>query len=193
MNENAHITDNTLRRYLGLDVLDVNGCNHDKRGRFCKKSLTPDNKDGNSSSQNEEMQEENMDDKKQQKIASVKIDFSKDNILPELNEEDLAELGKPSKPVLVSRRMLERNKSEHPDLDDEEYSYMIAKALYDPDYVFPANPEKTSYYHFISNLGDKYHSGVILELSDNKNNYETVHVHKLRNKSVRTLLKKKKD
>lgn len=104
MNENAHITDNVLRRYLGMDVLDVNGYNHDERGRFCKKSLTPDNKDDNSSSQNEKMQEENMDDKKQQKIALVKIDFSKDNVLPELNEEDLAELGIRSFPIRLKKR-----------------------------------------------------------------------------------------
>ena len=161
------ITDNALRRYLGLDEWNEADHPRDDRGRFT--------------------------DSVQGKINSVKIDFTRDNILPELNEEDLAELGKESKPVLVSKRMLDRNRKEHPELSEKEYNFMIAKALYDPDYVFPANPEKTSYYHFISNIGDKYNSGVILELSDNKENYETVHVHKLRNKSLRMLLKRKKD
>ena len=131
--------------------------------------------------------------KGEEKVKSVKIDFSRDNVLPELNEEDLSELGKESKVVLVTKRMLDRNKKEHPEISEEEYSYLIAKALYEPDYVFPANEEKTSYYHFISNVGDNSNSAVILELSDEKYAYETVHLHKLRNRSLRTLLKRKKD
>lgn len=155
-----------------------------------EESKHPRDKDGKFS---ETGGNKNMKEISKEKIDSVRIDFSKDNYLPELNEEDLAELGKPKKPILVSKRMLDRNKKEHPELSEEEYSYMIAKALYDPDFVFPANPEKTNYYHFISNIGDKHHSGVVLELSDKKENYETVHLHKLRNKSLRTLLKRKKD
>lgn len=39
-----------------------------------------------------------------EKIASVHIDFNKDNILPELNDEDLEKVGsKVNKPVLLKK------------------------------------------------------------------------------------------
>ena len=120
----------------------------------------------------------------EEKISKIKIDFTKDNILPELNAEDLEELGKSNKPVLVSKRMLDRNKSVHPDLDEKDYDEMLGISLYRPNYIFPANPEKPNYFHFIGKIEDGKNSGVIVELAENKDNYEVVHVQRLRDKSV---------
>lgn len=87
--------------------------------------------------------------------------------------------------------MLDRNRREHFELSIDEYDEMLNRALYFPDYVFPANAEKTNYYHFIGDIGDKHHSAVIVELSDENVYHEVVHIHKLRDKSLKTLLKRK--
>ncbi len=126
----------------------------------------------------------------EEKIRKVKIDFSKDNILPELNEEDLEELAVESKPILASKRMLDRNKIAHPDISEEEYNTLLGNSLYNPQYIFPANPDKPDYFHFISNIDDGKNSGVILELAKTKDNFEVVHIQKLRNKSVERIKKR---
>ena len=52
-----------------------------------------------------------------EKIASVHIDFTKDNVLPELNNEDLTKVGsKINKPVLLKKNVIDRNAAEHSDL-----------------------------------------------------------------------------
>ena len=125
------------------------------------------------------------------KIESVKIDFARDNILPELNTEDLEDLGVKSKPVMVSKRMLTRNLQAHPEIDKKDYDKLLSYGLYNADYIFRANREKPSYFHMIAKLPDgKSNSGLIIELSDNKDNFEIVHVTKLRDRSVRSLTKK---
>lgn len=52
------------------------------------------------------------------KIGQVRIDPNKDNLLPELNEEDLATMGlTENKRVLVKKFSLERNAREHGDVN----------------------------------------------------------------------------
>ena len=119
-----------------------------------------------------------------EKQAMVNIDFTKDNYLPRLNKEDLRELNKKDKPVIASKRMLDRNKKVHPDIAEEEYNILLTNGLYTPQYILPANQNKLSYFHFIGNIEDNKNSGVIGKLSETKENYEIVHIQKLRNKSV---------
>ena len=127
----------------------------------------------------------------QTKIDSVKIDFTRDNILPELNKEDLEELGIKSKPVLVSKRMLDRNKQAHKEISEKEYSILLSIGLYNNQYIFKANPEKPNYYHFIGKLEDgKHNAGIIIELAETKENFEVVHITKLRDKSVEQIKKR---
>lgn len=126
----------------------------------------------------------------EEKIKAVKIDFTQDNVLPELNAEDLEELGVESKPILASKRMLDRNKIAHPDISEAEYDVLLGSSLYNPQYIFPANPDKPDYFHFISTIDDGKNSGVILELAKNKDNFEVVHIQKLRNKSVARIKKR---
>ena len=83
----------------------------------------------------------------EEKIASVHIDFDRDNILPELNEEDLAKIGaEKNKHVLLKKSVIDRNRVEHSDLTDTDFELILANALYVPSEVFPANKEKP-YYH----------------------------------------------
>ena len=130
-------------------------------------------------------------EEKQRKINSVKIDFSRDNTLPGLNKEDLE--GKPDKPVLLKKNIIERNMEHHYDISKEEFQKMLGEALYSPDAVIPekVNPQKPNYRHFIKYL-PRDNSVVIIDLSDAKENYEVVHVQKMRAKSTEKLKNKNK-
>lgn len=124
-------------------------------------------------------------DKIKEKQSKVNIDFSKDNYLPELNEEDLKELGKESKPVLLKKSIIERNKERHPDIKENEYNKLISKALYEPDYIFPGNNPK--YTNFVSKLNDKNNSTVLLEMGEENKNYEIVHIHKIKDRNLQKM------
>lgn len=125
----------------------------------------------------------------EEKISKIKFDFTKDNILPELNAGDLEELGVKSKPVLLKKTVIDRNLSQHPDVEVEDYEMMIGKALYDADAILPGNAEKP-YYNFIARVSGEKNSVVLLEVADNKDNFEIVHFHWAKNKQRRTLEKK---
>lgn len=126
----------------------------------------------------------------EEKIRKVKIDFSKDNILPELNEEDLEELGVKSKPVLLKKSIIDRNLSQHPEVSKDDYEMLTATALYNADAIIPGNAEKP-YYNFIARVSDKKSSVVLLEVADNKDNFEIVHLHWAKDKQRRTLERKR--
>jgi hypothetical protein len=120
-------------------------------------------------------------EEKQKKIDSVKIDFDRDNILPELNKEDLEELGKASKPVLLKKDIIEKNRYSHPDVKESDYAQIIGQSLYNPDLVVPGHKEKP-YFNFLSRMGDDKNTIVLLELSDQKNNFEIVNLHWINDK-----------
>lgn len=126
----------------------------------------------------------------EEKIRKVKIDFSKDNILPELNEEDVEELGVKSKPVLLKKSIIDRNLSQHPEVSKDDYEMLTATALYNADAIIPGNAEKP-YYNFIARVSDKKSSVVLLEVADNKDNFEIVHLHWAKDKQRRTLERKR--
>ena len=63
-------------------------------------------------------------------------------ILPELNEEDLEELGVKSKPVLLKKSIIDRNLSQHPEVSKDDYEMLTATALYNADAIIPGNAEK---------------------------------------------------
>lgn len=116
------------------------------------------------------------------KIASVHIDFDKDNILPELDKYSLKIMGaEKSKPVLLKKSTIDRNFQEHSDLTKEDFQSIIAQALYEPSEVFPANAEKP-YWHFAKLIKEtsKGHSKIGLALLDidvNKESFEVAHAH----------------
>lgn len=131
-----------------------------------------------------------------EKIASVHIDFSKDNILPELNESELEKVGvKDNKPILLKKSVIERNRTEHSDLTNEDFEQIVANALYAPSEVFPANKEKP-YYHFakvieVNSKGKPEIGLALLDVDERKDNFEIVHAHFVRSSSYETMKRKK--
>ena len=106
----------------------------------------------------------------------------------------MEELGVKSKPVLVSKRMLGRNKISHPEIDVKDYSILLGAGLYNNQYMFKANLEKPNYWHFIGKLEDgKHNAGIIVELAETKENFEVVHITKLRDRSVRRIKERDKN
>jgi hypothetical protein len=126
---------------------------------------------------------------KQKKIASVKIDFGKDNLLPGLNEEDLAELGKEDKPVLLKKNVIERNFARHPEVEKDEYESLVGQALYNNSLRFPGFKE--GYVNFISKMDDRENSLVLVEMAENKNDYEIVHIMKINDSNLARMQRKK--
>ncbi len=131
-----------------------------------------------------------------EKIASVHIDFTKDNVLPELNNEDLTKVGsKINKPVLLKKNVIDRNAAEHSDLTDEDFQSIIANALYSPSEIFSANKDKP-YYHFakvieVNSKGKPEIGLALLDVDENKDNFEIVHAHFARSRSFNAIKNKK--
>lgn len=131
-----------------------------------------------------------------EKIASVHIDFDKDNVLPELNEEDLAKIGvNKNKPVLLKKNIIDRNAGQHSDLTNQDFQSIIAHALYEPSEIFSANADKP-YFHFakvieVTSHGKSEIGVALLDVDERKNNFEVVHAHFVRERSFRLLKKDK--
>ena len=125
---------------------------------------------------------------KQKKIDGVNIDFDADNTLPGLNREDLEELGKEDKPVLLKKSVIDRNLSKHPDVGKSEYDFLIGQALYNNPTFFPGH--KDDYMNLVTQTGDSSNSLVLIEMTDNKENYEIVHLMKINDKNLKRMKKK---
>lgn len=125
----------------------------------------------------------------EEKIASVHIDFSKDNILPELNEDSLKEMGlKKNKPVLLKKSIIERNAQRHPDVKPEDAERLIGETLYSPDDIFPGRSDTGKYFSFVrfmefSKKGKSLYGVVLLDVNVESENFEIVHWHWTRNKN----------
>lgn len=118
-----------------------------------------------------------------EKIASVHIDFTKDNILPELNEDTLNKLGvKSNKQVLLKATSIKRNLGKHLDVSEEVMQDIIREALYNPIDVFPANPNNPNYYHLASFVEIQEKDGlkmglVLLDIDNNKEYFDIGHAY----------------
>lgn len=131
----------------------------------------------------------------EEKIASVHIDFDKDNILPELGEDALQEIGLiENKPVLVKMSTIKRNAAAHPEVNAQEIDRLIGEALYSPQYLFKGNEEKP-YYSFAKpmtiseNNGKTVYGLVLLDVDNKKDNFEVVHWHWVRERSLKGMKK----
>lgn len=154
----------------------------DKDGKFTKKGSGEDDKQENKEETNNE--DSNEEDKEiKEKIEQLeKIDWTKDNTLPNLNKNTLKELNLEDKPVLLKKNIIEKNKASHPDITEEEAKRIIGNALYRPEVILKANIDKPAYHNFISRTDDKHNDLVLLELSDEKENYEIVNYHVIKNR-----------
>lgn len=124
----------------------------------------------------------------QAKIDSIRIEAGKDSILPSLNAETLYDLGKPDKPVLLKKDVVNRNILRHADVPLSEAQNLIGEALYNPIHVLRGNNEK-DYINFIG-VDKKRHCVVLLDVEDAKDNFEIVHWHRVDMRGVGKLLRK---
>ena len=98
---------------------------------------------------------------------------SKDCILPPLNTADLKLLNKKSKPVVLKKNIIEKEKKRHPEIPTEEYNEILAKALYGATAILQVKPKtKPNYFTFLRE-NEKGQSAV-LEMAENKDNFEVV-------------------
>ena len=129
-----------------------------------------------------------------EKIASVHIDFDRDNILPELNDEDLEKIGlKENKSVLLKKSIIDRNIQRHNDaMPDTER--IITQALYSPSEIFHGKNEKP-YYTFVKPLKISKRNGkdeygiVLLDVGEEKENFEIVHWHWVNEENLNSIKK----
>ena len=110
--------------------------------------------------------------------------------LPALNPVDLKLLGKEQKPVVFKKNIIEKNKINHPEISTEEYNKILSNGLYNSDMILRAKPKtKPNYYSFI--YKDKItNNQVLIELNENKNNFEVVNFYNINNKRLEELIKK---
>ena len=142
----------------------------DKNGRFAK------NGSNNSATLSE------TDKEIEEKINQLKnIDWNKVNILPKLNKDILKQYGLKDKPVLLKKNIIEKNKLNHPDITNDEAIRIIGNALYKTETVLKGNINKHTYHNFITRTDDEHSDIVLLELSDEKENYEIINYHIIRN------------
>ena len=125
---------------------------------------------------------QDMTKEQREKIQSIKIDASKDNILPGLNLETLQTLGVSDKPVLLKKTIIEKNLKRHPEVNEEDFRDIIGISLYHPEEILPANQDKPAYYNFITRIGDDKNTITLLEIAETKDNYEIVNFHWLNNR-----------
>ena len=183
------ITPKVLAAFKAMNAKeDKNGMLHDEgNGQFTSGGGSGFNKPDTDSVSGEITPEQ------QKKIDSVKIDFSKDNVLPKLNEDTIEELGPDSnKEVLLKKTVLDRNKEWHPEVKEEEYNELVGTALYRPEFVMPGNKDKP-YINLIARVGENKNSVVLLDLDCTKDRCEIVHMHWARNKARRAIEKKSKE
>ena len=165
MPENSEVEKEIFNKFL--DEWKENDHDRDENGRFKSKGGS----------------RENSSNDIQAKIDSLKnIDFSKDNKLPNLNKDTLEQYGFEDKAVVLKKNIIEKNKASHPDITDDMARKIIGNSLYKPEAVLKANRDKPDYHNFISRTDDKHSDIVLLELSDEKENYEVINYHIIKNR-----------
>lgn len=112
----------------------------------------------------------------------------RDYELPRLNKSDLRKLGKEDKPVVLKKNIIEKNKRNHPEVDVSEYDKILIDTLINTSEIIQVQPQrKPNYYTFI-NEGQNDVS--VVELSENKDNYEVVNFFKVNKKRIDEYRKK---
>lgn len=167
-------------------TLESNGEHpRDEDGKFAKgtQSEKESKESRKEENDNEDLSEEEKQKEIKEKIEKLKdIDWRKDNILPNFPKYFLDEYGLEDKPILLKKNIIEKNKLNHPDITEEEARRIIGNALYKPETILKANHEKPTYHNFISRTDDKHSDIVLLELSDEKENYEIINYHIIKNR-----------
>lgn len=115
------------------------------------------------------------------KMEAVKIDLSKDNILPAINEEDAKDLGVKAMPVILKANIGSRQASKHNEANDIS-NEIIALSLYAPDIKFPG--KTPGYFHFVKKMDDEVNSLLLLDLKEEDGKYAIVHYFNTDNRNL---------
>lgn len=127
--------------------------------------------------------------KAKSKINQIKIDFSKDNILPEINESDAKKIGVEPRKVRLKKTIIERNHIRHPDVNDNETISIIGNALYKPEQIRTAKGSD-KYFHFIGRRSKTDSPIVLLDVELSEDGYfDIVHYFKMRDSSREYIIK----
>ncbi len=116
------------------------------------------------------------------------INAEKDIPLPNINHQVLKNLGKKNKPLILKSNIIKKNKKNHPEILIEEYNDILSKGLQSTDLVFKTD-NKNEYYNFI-HFDNSTNEQILVELSENKDNYEIVNFYKFSDKSLERKIKK---
>lgn len=116
------------------------------------------------------------------------INAEKDIPLPNINHQVLKNLGKKDKPLILKSNIIKKNKKNHPEILIEEYNDILSKGLQSTDLVFKTD-NKNEYYNFI-HFDNATNEQILIELSENKDNYEIVNFYKFSDKSLERKIKK---
>lgn len=116
------------------------------------------------------------------------INAEKDIPLPNINHQVLKNLGKKDKPLILKSNIIKKNKKNHPEILIEEYNDILSKGLQSTDLVFKTD-NKNEYYNFI-HFDKSTNEQILVELSENKDNYEIVNFYKFSDKSLERKIKK---
>ena len=164
----------------------------DKDGKFTKKGSGEDNKqEDKEETNNEDSSEEKQKEEKEikEKIEQLeKIDWTKDNTLPNFPKSSksfLKKQGLEDKPILLKKNIIERNKQQHPDITEEQAIRILGNSLYRTEAILKGKSKRPDYYNLITRTDDKHNDLVTVEISNEKDNYEIVHFFIIRNKSRR--------
>ncbi|MBQ2285574.1 MAG: DUF2213 domain-containing protein [Clostridia bacterium] len=111
----------------------------------------------------------------------------KDYELPKIPDDFIKKLNKTQKPLVLKKNIIEKNKNNHKDIPLDKYNEILSKGIYKADLMFKNKPID-EYFNFV-HYGDNKHEHVLIELSENKDNFEIVNFHWLNDKSLEEKLK----
>lgn len=115
------------------------------------------------------------------KMESVKIDFTRDNILPEINKEDADYLGIKVRPFRLKKEIIERQDIKHP-LSDKKAQILLSCALYNPEYI--GGERDNGCVNFITSLRHNRNPLVLVDVKESEDGYyDIVHYYFLDEKS----------
>ena len=156
----------------------------DKDGKFTKGSGEDNKQEDKEETNNEDSSEEKQKEEKEikEKIEQLeKIDWTKDNTLPNFPKSFLKKQGLEDKPILLKKNIIERNKQQHPDITEEQAIRILGNSLYRTEAILKGKSKRPDYYNLITRIDNNYNDLVTVELSNEKDNYEIVHFFIIRN------------
>ncbi|MDR1998043.1 MAG: hypothetical protein LBQ83_06945 [Candidatus Margulisbacteria bacterium] len=113
----------------------------------------------------------------------------KDYRLPAIPRKLRSVLKKENKPVILKKKIIIKNKNNHPEIALTEYDNILRTGLYKTQEVLQPNFQlKPNYFNFIARAENN--TVVVIELADTKKEYEIVGFFKINNRKLNIMRKK---